>query len=293
MRMQFVGVAALTAASLTAWGQSGVEKSAFNVDVDGIYGRLQSSYGAPFAPGADLDNDGNADAGQANVLEFQALAGDDEDEHHEDVHDGWIDNFVQLRNIFRTETALSEAVIQDTAEVLAMFLVIDGAGMEDFVEDLYTNGLGITDPAFGDLEFVHFDDHEHGEEEEHEHEEGSGISHGGIFEVGSSLFLTIPGAVNESAPIQWFKDGQPLSDLGGIRLGTTSRTLEIYYLELQDSGLYSASYDNGAKAITSFGPVSITVVEASGAPAAGVLGIGALAIAMAGAAAYALRRKSA
>lgn len=124
----------------------------------------------------------------------------------------------------------------------------------------------------------------------HDHSPAGGISHGGIFVEGSPLTLAIPGEVDETAPVAWYKNGVHIA-------GETTRYLEFHHLELSDSGHYTADYINPSHGHkhgpASFGPVGITVVGASEAPVAGVAGLTALGLVFAGGAVWRLRARRA
>lgn len=91
---------------------------------------------------------------------------------------------------------------------------------------------------------------------------------GGQYVTGDELCLCVPCPVSETTAYSWSKDGAPLSN-GGRIFGADERTLQILLLETGDSGLYSCTYDDGAKAMQVF-EAQVTVVEK--VPAIGGLG---------------------
>ena len=114
-----------------------------------------------------------------------------------------------------------------------------------------------------------------GEEACIENPEGCPRPLGGDYEIGSDLCLCVPCPVAASSTYAWTKDGVPLSN-GGRIIGANARTLQIALLTTSDSGLYSCTYDDGAKAVQVF-EAQVTVVEEI--PAMGMLGLIVLAAA--------------
>ena len=107
-----------------------------------------------------------------------------------------------------------------------------------------------------------------------------------FFEEGDRLELTLPDPVDLGQTIQWRKNGVDLLDDGRIT-GSNSIALIIDPVELDDSGTYSATYDDGSRAPATFCPVT---VEVSGPLSAmGVMGLGALAAALIACCAVVLR----
>lgn len=100
---------------------------------------------------------------------------------------------------------------------------------------------------------------------------------GGVYSAGGDLCLCVPCPVSETSAYAWEKDGVPLTS-GGRIFGVDQRTLQILLLEAGDSGLYSCTYDDGAKSGRVF-EAQVSIVEQT--PAAGMLGIAALALACA------------
>lgn len=114
-----------------------------------------------------------------------------------------------------------------------------------------------------------------GEEECVENPEGCPKPLGGDYEIGSDLCLCVPCPVSSSSSYAWAKDGIALTN-GGRIIGANARTLQIALLTTSDSGLYSCTYDDGAKAIQVF-EAQVTIVEEI--PALGTLGMTLLAVA--------------
>ncbi len=116
-----------------------------------------------------------------------------------------------------------------------------------------------------------------------------GNARGGFFAVDESFCLLVPDPVAGDSTFQWFKNGEPLDDAGFVT-GTHTRQLSIYKLKLEDSGVYTCAYNDGAKAPAVFGPVQVTV--ANDIPAAHTSGLAFLSLVLAVAgAAILLQRK--
>ena len=88
-------------------------------------------------------------------------------------------------------------------------------------------------------------------------------------EVGDSIVLTIPDPVDGTKPIQWRRDEVALADTESRVAGSTEATLTLSDLALDDSGAYTATYNDGSSAST-YGPVHLEVVEVGVLPIAGV-----------------------
>jgi hypothetical protein len=98
---------------------------------------------------------------------------------------------------------------------------------------------------------------------------------------GESFELTAPGAT----PWQWSLDDGELS-------GETNQTLSFGALALGDDGKYTATYEDGAKAIVTSSPFYLGVLPAATTiPVSGLIGLGLLAGACAMGGAAVLRRK--
>ncbi len=235
---------------------------AHEISID--YGALMSQLGGEFGgatynANSDLDNSGEADALQENILEAIGILGNEDDPNFLDVHDAFHDNTAI------TEDALalvSNAVISSPskaalADLLGLFMTIQGhggaipgvstTGMEGFVNAIWVQFSLV--PEFSAAAWVHAEHfasegHE-GEEEgegEHEHEANSHV----IRKSGASLSLFIPDPVGDLQPFQWFKDGVPLVNDGRV-IGADTRTLQISSLVIEDTGDYTAEYEGHNK----------------------------------------------
>ncbi|HPO16175.1 MAG TPA: hypothetical protein PLI09_22260, partial [Candidatus Hydrogenedentes bacterium] len=85
------------------------------------------------------------------------------------------------------------------------------------------------------------------------------------FLIGEPLRLYVPALLHVNATTyQWYKNGTPLTDIPGVS-GTTTRTLNIASLTLDDSGAYSCIYNENAPdtkgADVTYGPINIGVYE--------------------------------
>lgn len=112
-----------------------------------------------------------------------------------------------------------------------------------------------------------------GEGEVIENPEGCPKPYGGTYEAGDDLCLCVPWPVSSTSTYAWAKDGVPLTDSGRI-YGANARTLHIILLTIEDSGLYTCTYDDSAKAIQVF-EAPVRVVDEL--PALNTLGLIALA----------------
>lgn len=117
-------------------------------------------------------------------------------------------------------------------------------------------------PAEGEIECV-------------ENPEGCPRPLGGDYEIGSDLCLCVPCPVSSSSTYAWAKDGIALAN-GGRIIGAKARTLQIALLTTSDTGLYSCTYDDGAKAVQVF-EAQVNVV--ANIPALGMLGLMVLVVA--------------
>ena len=88
--------------------------------------------------------------------------------------------------------------------------------------------------------------------------EQTDLSHTTLFiENGENITLSIPGSVMLGEAIQWSVGGQNLSNNEQVH-GADSRTLVIQQAASENSGDYSATYNDG-NAIAVFGPVNVQV----------------------------------
>lgn len=276
MFQRFTMGAALAGLALAAGASGGAhaeEKAAFTIDVASLYTNLQAGFGPPFAPNADLDGVDGPDATQANIVLFNSVASDVGDPTHDQLHDAWIDNFLLARDTMRDHTALANSVINDIAAVIALFMAIQTHEMEHAMEHLWEDELAISTVAFDSLPWVqapffaddhdeddhhhegeghHDDDDHHHDEDDHHHDEDDHHHHhhGGSTikyyqPIGGNLFVQIPGNVDMSQPIQWYHNGVPMQDYLGLIVGTQSRELELYALEIEQSGAYHVTYTAG------------------------------------------------
>jgi choice-of-anchor B domain-containing protein len=109
-----------------------------------------------------------------------------------------------------------------------------------------------------------------------------------FYKLGGRLELTIPSPVDEGEPIQWKKDGLDLTD--DIRTsGSTTRTLVIDPLEIGDSGMYTATYDNGFGSVT-FGIACPAIINVVKLPGTRPVGLALMAVAFVTVGAVCLRK---
>lgn len=259
-----VGLAGLAIAGAAPVGAQTDEKAVFSIDVAGLYATLATTFGPPFAPGADLDGVDGPDATQPNIVLFNQIASDVMNPLHDQLHDAWIDNFLLARNAMRDHTNLANSVINDIAGIVGLFMAIQTHEMEHAMEDLWEDVLGITAVDFDSLPWVQAsvfaggghhddDDHHHHDDDDHHHHDDDDHHHhhhgGGTIRyfqpIGSNLFVRIPGPVDTSEPIQWYHNGAPMQDYLGLIVGTQSRELELYALEPHQSGAYHVTYTAG------------------------------------------------
>jgi hypothetical protein len=259
----------LTLGAILVFGAVPAYAGSFVVPVESLYTSLSSSVGGPFAPGGSADVDGvdGPDKDQQNIQDFATYAFDDVHEHHEDVHDAWINNFLLAKFSLEDHTALDADTIENLSEIIGLFMSIQTPEMDAAMEDLWGTTLGVATPDFHDLNAagltwvqaeVFGGAHGGGG---HDHGDDGDPGRAGHREVGEYFKLEVPADADLQEPIQWYKDGQPLSDLGGIRLGTQGPELEIYHLIESDSGSYTASYTDDQGQEQTFGPVAIEVEE--------------------------------
>lgn len=116
---------------------------------------------------------------------------------------------------------------------------------------------------------------EEGEGEGIENPEGCPKPYGGTYEAGDDLCLCVPLPVSSTSTYAWAKDGVSLTDVGRI-YGANARTLHIIPLTIEDSGLYTCTYEDGSKAIQVFEAPVLVVEEL---PALNTIGLIALAAA--------------
>lgn len=114
------------------------------------------------------------------------------------------------------------------------------------------------------------------------------IPAGPWFEAGTTLSLHAPTGMTN---YQWKVDGEALTDNARI-IGTTTDTLSFDPLELTDSGTYTCTYDNGAKALITTTPFVLHVLAPDSLPVAGAVGLGLLLGSFGIGAGIKLRRKS-
>lgn len=111
--------------------------------------------------------------------------------------------------------------------------------------------------------------------------------------TGDSFSLTIPEPVEESLPINWYRDGVQVSDVGHLS-GSGTPTLSISPVGPRDSGVYWAEYEEHAKHAATLEPVMLTVVNNNtpipGLPLASGAGLAALVGALSVAGAFARRK---
>ena len=93
-----------------------------------------------------------------------------------------------------------------------------------------------------------------------------------------------------NSPWQWRRDGVPLVDDGRIT-GANRRNLDILSLQASDTGAYTCDYNpkSGTK-LETYGPINIVVADGP-VPAGSSMALAAIALAIGGAGAVALRRK--
>lgn len=107
---------------------------------------------------------------------------------------------------------------------------------------------------------------------------GLPASNGGLFRVGQSVCFEVPSPI--AFNVVWRKDGAVLAGApDGGRLCIAS-------LRVEDSGTYTATYDDGGKAPQTY---SVTITVAESVPAAGLRGLGLLAALIASAGAVGFR----
>lgn len=116
--------------------------------------------------------------------------------------------------------------------------------------------------------------------------EGCAQPRGGLYEVGDDLCLSIPCPVVFGSTFDWRKDGVALSD-GGRISGTGTSTLHVMALEIEDSGTYTCTYEDGANLSQTF---VAQVQVGDQVPAAGAASLAALAFASAATGVSCLRR---
>jgi hypothetical protein len=280
------------------------QAGSFTVPVDTLYDSLASTVGGPFADGAAADVDGvdGPDKDQQNVQDFAAYAFDDQHASHEDVHDAWINNFLLAKFSLEDHSSLDADVIENLSEIIGLFMTIQTPEMDAAMESLWMNTLGISSPDFHELNAsgLHWEQAEvfggdHGDDDhDHGHGDDGDPGRSGHRHVGEYFKLELPADADNQQPIQWYKDGQALTDLGGIRLGSQGTVFEIFHLLESDTGSYTATYTDDQGQEQNFGPVAIEVVDHehddhAHMPAASAPFLAAAAAALAG---YALGRKN-
>jgi len=80
------------------------------------------------------------------------------------------------------------------------------------------------------------------------------------YAMGDSLQFILPAPIAESLPIDWTKDGEPLTNGNGVA-GAGTRTLLIASLGHDHQGVYKAVYQGHAKHAETFGPYYVKVVH--------------------------------
>ncbi|MBI1320840.1 MAG: hypothetical protein GC168_18095 [Candidatus Hydrogenedens sp.] len=226
------------------------------------FGALMSQLGGDFGTGtynasSDLDNNGELDATQANIVLAIGILGDENDPDFLGVHDAFHDNTAIVQDALAlVDNSTIPVASKDAFEdLLGLFMTIQGhggaiagateTGMRGFVESIWTQ-FGLT-PAFDSAAWVAsevFEETMEGEGEgEHGHEEADGSL---VLEVGDALALVIPDPIDELQPIAWEKDGLALAD-DARTTGSTARTLQISDMTVADSGTYTATYQEHAK----------------------------------------------
>lgn len=111
---------------------------------------------------------------------------------------------------------------------------------------------------------------------------------GGIYQVGEDLCLSVPCPVSPLSMYAWSKDGMALEN-GGRVFGVGERTLEIFNLQVADSGLYTCAYDDWSKGMQVF-EAHVTVAEQLPLHRGWVVPIVLATIIFSGIIAFALRR---
>ncbi|MEX2015209.1 MAG: alpha/beta hydrolase fold domain-containing protein [Candidatus Hydrogenedentales bacterium] len=103
----------------------------------------------------------------------------------------------------------------------------------------------------------------------------------GFVEEGRMVVLSAP--LSPILSYQWRKNGAPLS-------GETAQSLSFPSITIGDSGVYSVTWDDGSKVLTTTPPFVLTVVGAGALPLLGWPGLACVAAMLIGGAALFLRR---
>lgn len=186
-------------------------------------------------------------------------------------------------------------------------LVLDGAAGQAAAGFSVGGTLALTHGAFGGQEAEGEPEGEgegEGGEGEGEGEGGEGEGEGEVCsgqgpgvsaEVGASVCFGLPGscAVDPVAPLyMWSKDGSPeaLVEEPGVLTGVNSPTLCFESVTVEDSGVYTLSYETGNKALVQYS-VALTVTP-SALPISGVMFLALMVALLAGLASLSIRREA-